>query len=216
MRSPVPAPCLLNCTVILSRDSAAISFQYQLTARNVPSESDGPPIYRCLPAQLFTTWIAERFFGNGKILIKPLCVRCCGRMDVSSNCGPGARSQKPRYRHFFITPVPGGGVTSARLEHQSVRGPISIQWTLESGVFSLAISVPPGSEATVTIPASSPHSVTESGKPIAEVDHCRVLASSVGCTRVKVKSGTYAFIADYSITVGSAVPPPEAGSSAQA
>ena len=56
------------------------------------------------------------------------------------------------YRRFVIEPVPGGGLTSARAEHDSPYGRISSAWRVEDGEFTLSAAVPPGTSAQIRMP----------------------------------------------------------------
>ncbi|MFB4300577.1 family 78 glycoside hydrolase catalytic domain [Actinomadura sp. NTSP31] len=56
------------------------------------------------------------------------------------------------YRRFVIAPQPGGGLTSMSARHDSLHGPIRSQWTLDHGIFTLTVEVPPGTEAEIRLP----------------------------------------------------------------
>jgi len=58
----------------------------------------------------------------------------------------------PGYKHFFVRPSPGGGLTSANAAFDSIHGRISSAWSLENGVFSLNVGVPVGASASVVLP----------------------------------------------------------------
>ena len=49
----------------------------------------------------------------------------------------------PGWRHFVVRPIPGGGLTWAKVAYESVRGLIRSEWRIERGVFTLAVTVPP-------------------------------------------------------------------------
>ncbi|MFI9780148.1 alpha-L-rhamnosidase C-terminal domain-containing protein [Streptomyces sp. NPDC051956] len=44
--------------------------------------------------------------------------------------------------------VPGGGLTSARAEHDCPYGRIRSAWRIEDGVFTLSAAIPPGPGST--------------------------------------------------------------------
>jgi alpha-L-rhamnosidase len=60
--------------------------------------------------------------------------------------------KQPGYRHFFIRPIPGGGLTWARGEYHSVHGPIRSSWKIERTGFVLEVTVPVNTTATVQLP----------------------------------------------------------------
>jgi alpha-L-rhamnosidase len=64
----------------------------------------------------------------------------------------GIRLSEPAYRSFVIEPVPGGGLTAASAAHESPYGRIESSWeTAGGGRLRLAVSVPPGTTATVRV-----------------------------------------------------------------
>jgi alpha-L-rhamnosidase len=68
---------------------------------------------------------------------------------------------QPGWKHFTIAPKPGGSVTWARAEYQSIRGPIAADWHLRDGHIVLKITIPPNTTATIYVPTSRPDAVTE-------------------------------------------------------
>lgn len=56
------------------------------------------------------------------------------------------------YRRFRVEPRPGGGLTAASAQLDSVLGRIEASWRIESGRFDLTVTVPPGSRADVVLP----------------------------------------------------------------
>ena len=58
---------------------------------------------------------------------------------------------EPAYRSFVIEPVPGGGLTAAAAAHESPYGRIESSWELAGDRLRLAVSVPPGTTATVRV-----------------------------------------------------------------
>ena len=64
----------------------------------------------------------------------------------------GIRATAPGYRRVRLAPRPGGGLTSARTVHDTVRGRVSTEWHVLDGAVRFDIAVPPGSTATVALP----------------------------------------------------------------
>ncbi|MEU1161614.1 family 78 glycoside hydrolase catalytic domain [Streptomyces sp. NPDC005921] len=56
------------------------------------------------------------------------------------------------WEYFTVHPVPGGGLTAARLLHLSPRGPIEVGWTRDGRHFALDVEIPPTTTATVVLP----------------------------------------------------------------
>ncbi len=71
----------------------------------------------------------------------------------------GLRPTEPGYRAFDVHPRPGGGLTSATTRHVSPFGLIEVSWRLDGRSIELDVLVPPGTAATVVVPAEKPHSV---------------------------------------------------------
>jgi alpha-L-rhamnosidase len=71
----------------------------------------------------------------------------------------------PGYQHILIHPYPGGGLTYARAEYQSIRGRIASLWRVGPEGFQLDVSIPTNTQATVFVPATASTVVTASGKP---------------------------------------------------
>ena len=68
--------------------------------------------------------------------------------------GIGLDPKSPAFKHILIRPQPVGDLTWAKAHHESPYGTIKSEWNLKSGKFSLKISVPANSSATVIAPAS--------------------------------------------------------------
>jgi alpha-L-rhamnosidase len=100
---------------------------------------------------------------------------------------------QPGWKHFTIAPKPGGGVTRAGGEYQSIRGPISAFWRLEGGRIVLSVSIPPNTTATVRVPTVQPDAVTESGKPAEQAEGVRFMGTEKGAAVYEVGSGRYVF-----------------------
>ncbi|MDX2227283.1 MAG: glycoside hydrolase family 78 protein [Verrucomicrobiae bacterium] len=62
----------------------------------------------------------------------------------------------PGWKHFIVKPVPGGGLTYARCEYDSIRGRIQTEWKIEKETFSLKVTIPCNTSATVILPSQKP------------------------------------------------------------
>lgn len=67
----------------------------------------------------------------------------------------GISPLEPGWRRIKIRPVPGGTITSAKVEHESVYGRIVSSWKVDetNGLFNLAVTIPPNSKAVVILPS---------------------------------------------------------------
>ena len=102
----------------------------------------------------------------------------------------------PNSEQIRIRPVPVGQIESAAASYQSVFGEIRSSWTHRAGGFTLHVTVPTGSMATVEIPATNPASVLESSRPLdmakGILEH-HLSASAIVCV---VTSGDYTFTSE--------------------
>ena len=102
---------------------------------------------------------------------------------------------KPGYKHFFIRPRPGGGLTWARGEYHSMYGPIECGWEKADGRLKVNLVVPANTTATVSIPTSEPASVMEGDRPAAKAERVKSLGVEDGAACYLVPAGRYAFSA---------------------
>jgi alpha-L-rhamnosidase len=93
------------------------------------------------------------------------------------------------FDRIVIQPQTGHGLTWVKSSHQSVRGLIESNWKTTAQGTEFDIVIPPDTTATIQLPAGT---LTESGKPLVEVEGVTVLESSGN--RVKVGSGRYRFL----------------------
>ncbi|MGN6809662.1 MAG: family 78 glycoside hydrolase catalytic domain [Thermomicrobiales bacterium] len=101
----------------------------------------------------------------------------------------------PGYARILIQPQPGGDLTYARAEYESPHGPIASHWTLADGRFTLRVTIPANTTATVAIPAASDDTVTEGGHPAGAAEGVRFLRYEDGRAYYTVESGCYEFAA---------------------
>ncbi|MFB7892884.1 family 78 glycoside hydrolase catalytic domain [Microbacterium sp. NPDC056044] len=73
----------------------------------------------------------------------------------------GLEAVEPGYRRMRIAPLPGAGLTSARLVHDTVLGRVDVAWHIEHGEATVAITVPTGASAEVLLPAHPDGARTE-------------------------------------------------------
>ena len=101
--------------------------------------------------------------------------------------------QAPGFKHFTIRPRPGAGVTWLNSRYDSIRGTIESRWKCDGDRFALDVTVPPGTTATIYVPAKSTDTVTENGSPLAEAEGVKVLRAETEAAVLEVESGRYTF-----------------------
>ena len=102
--------------------------------------------------------------------------------------------QTAGYGRIVIRPRPGGGLTHARGEYDSVRGRIVSAWSLEGDRFKLRVEIPPNTTATVYVPAEGGAGISEGGNPVEQAEGVRILGMEHGEGVLAVGSGTYEFV----------------------
>ncbi|MGN9908835.1 family 78 glycoside hydrolase catalytic domain [Phytohabitans sp. LJ34] len=101
--------------------------------------------------------------------------------------------QTPRsvgYRELLLRPLPGGRLSWARAEQETVRGRVACGWSIEDGRITVTATVPPGCTALLEIPTCDPDSVREDGGPGAHGAE----PSATGVA-LRLASGRYTFSA---------------------
>ncbi len=107
----------------------------------------------------------------------------------------GIRPATPGYQRIAIAPEPPSlgsnpdqrAIDWVNASYRSIRGTIAVRWKRTGSVFTLETTIPPNTEATVSLPARDALSVTEGGKKIA------VDSFKDGKVSIKVLPGTYSF-----------------------
>lgn len=101
--------------------------------------------------------------------------------------------EQPGYKHIVIHPRPGGGLTWARGEYDSIRGPIVCAWKVKDCECEVDVAIPANTTATVYVPTQDIANVTESGKPIREADGVKYLRMDRDAAVFEIGSGRYVF-----------------------
>jgi alpha-L-rhamnosidase len=97
----------------------------------------------------------------------------------------------PGYGRIVIRPRPGGSLTYARAEYDSVRGRISSSWKIEDDRFVLEVLIPPNTTATIHVPCTD--DVSEGGRPVDQAGGVELLRAGEEETVLSVGSGRYEF-----------------------
>ena len=99
----------------------------------------------------------------------------------------------PGFRHMIMRPQVTGKLTSARAYHDSMYGRIASDWSIADGVLEWRIEVPANTTATIHVPADSPETILESGKPVGDAIGVGFLRMEAGWAVFAVGSGSYSF-----------------------
>ena len=105
----------------------------------------------------------------------------------------GISALEPGYKKSLIAPVPGGDLTKSSMDYQTPYGTVSSHWTLASGSYHLAVSVPANTTARVVVPAVNPLAVTEGGKSLSAADGVTSDSDTGDTVTIEIGSGDYNF-----------------------
>jgi alpha-L-rhamnosidase len=101
-------------------------------------------------------------------------------------------TENPGYKHYFLAPHPGGGLTNAKATFKSIHGEINSAWKIEGGNMVYEVSVPANTTATVILPSASIDKVSVNAKSLK--DDKSKGAEQVGKTvKLNLGSGKYSF-----------------------
>ncbi|SHJ22896.1 glycoside hydrolase family 78 protein [Pseudozobellia thermophila] len=100
--------------------------------------------------------------------------------------------ENPGYKHIIFDPHPGGGLTLANTEFNSLYGKIQSNWKIKDSLFEYEIRIPPNTTATVTLPGAKTENLmidNQMGKMIKQKN----VTKNVDGLQLKLGSGNYTF-----------------------
>ena len=106
------------------------------------------------------------------------------------------------YRHIVIrprAPAPGSNpdqtpINWVKAHYDSINGRIASAWKLENGTFTLAVTIPANTTASVFLPSATAEGASEGGAPLTtSVAGIRTITATDNALKVDVASGTYHF-----------------------
>lgn len=139
-------------------------------------------------------WTPEKGFQDpGMNSFNHYAFGSIGEWMYKTIAGISEDPEKPGFKHILIHPRPGGGLTSAKGEYYSLYGPILSSWKIAHYTFTLKVSIPVNTIATVYIPTADREKIQESGKPADQAEGVRFLRMEKGAAVYEVGSGEYQF-----------------------
>jgi alpha-L-rhamnosidase len=108
----------------------------------------------------------------------------------------GIESDGPSYRHILVSPQMDGQLTHATTGYDSIRGRIETAWERKGGRFSMQVTIPANTTATISLPlgpATGSSSITEGGVALDKAEGVKLLRTANGLAVVAVESGVYRF-----------------------
>jgi alpha-L-rhamnosidase len=100
---------------------------------------------------------------------------------------------RPSPEQVVIRPEMVGEIASAKASYDSVLGKIGVGWRREPKLVSLDVRIPPGSSATVYLPAAEAASITESGSPAGQAEDVEFIRVENKASVFRISSGHYHF-----------------------
>lgn len=106
----------------------------------------------------------------------------------------GIDTDGPGYKRIIIRPRPGGGLDYAKASYKSINGKIVSDWKIKGDKFTLNVTIPANTTATVYVPAGDIESVTEGGKSATKAGSVNLLRMDDDSAVFAVGSGNYRFV----------------------
>lgn len=166
------------------------------------ADLDPEACWRLVTTRAFPSWhsmtrgsgndLLKETWAGGQALMPSLggsvarwCYRSLGGIRPDPN-GPG-------FRRIIIKPMVVSGLEWVKCHHDSPFGRIVSNWRKHKGRLVMEIAVPPGTTATIFVPAKSAAEVTENGRPAAQSEGVRLLNEGPTHIEFETGSGHYEF-----------------------
>jgi alpha-L-rhamnosidase len=107
--------------------------------------------------------------------------------------GINTSESSPGYHKIIISPQPGGRLTSADGELETMYGKVRSAWSINNNIFTLDVTVPPNTTAQVTLPLVTDH-ITENEVDISKDKDVSNMEKVDDGMRLNIGSGTYHFV----------------------
>lgn len=116
---------------------------------------------------------------------------------VSTVAGLQLDEPRPGYKHTLIYPRFGGDLTFAQAELETVNGRLAAHWQITDEAFTLRVTIPANTTATIILPLPSAHELLEGERPIREAPGIKNVQIIEGSTLIDVGSGSYEFMVKF-------------------
>lgn len=100
---------------------------------------------------------------------------------------------EPGFKHIIFRPNPVEGLEWVRSSHECMYGTIICNWKVNAREFSIQVTVPANSHATLYLPKGYAGDITEGGNPIGAAPEIKVWQNEEGMTILGFGSGEYDF-----------------------
>jgi len=113
--------------------------------------------------------------------------------DWLYRCVAGLNPGAPGYSHVLIQPQPGGNLTFARAEFDSIRGRIVGGWKRDKNSLEIEVELPPNVRGTVHVPAGAQARILVNGRAIEKESGVIPKGSDGDSQMFEVMPGAYTF-----------------------
>ena len=127
----------------------------------------------------------------------PSCGGAIGSFFFQGLAGIRPDQSAPGFKKRLIKPQIVDRLEWVRAHYESSYGRIESNWRLEGDVFSLSLTIPENTSATVFFPTANHEKVRESGRSCSDVLGVRFLRSEKGYAIYEIGSGRYEFTSIY-------------------
>ncbi len=100
---------------------------------------------------------------------------------------------EPGFKMILVRPQPDAKMTWAKGTYDSPYGLIATDWKASNGDFTLAVTIPPNTEAEVYIPGNDSTKIFENGSPIEKSKVIKIIRQEPDATVLRIGSGSYGF-----------------------
>jgi alpha-L-rhamnosidase len=107
--------------------------------------------------------------------------------------GINTDESSPGFHKIIIAPHPGGKLTSTQAELETLYGKVKSAWSIDNGIFTLDVIVPPNTTAQIVLPSVTDQ-ITESGLDINTEKEITGIQKIGNDAQLNVGSGTYHFV----------------------
>lgn len=107
--------------------------------------------------------------------------------------GIGVEADGAGFRKSIIKPIPVGDLKWVKGSYETVSGLISVEWKRDNSTFTLNVTIPANTTATVYVPAIKEKDVTENGMRTAKSEGIKFLRMEDGKAVYEVGAGVYNF-----------------------
>ena len=116
-----------------------------------------------------------------------------GKWLYSTVAGINIDPDDPGYKNIIFRPQPGGGLTQAKAEINTLYGPASSGWTLNDWKMEYNIIAPPNTSSLVYLPTENLENVKCNGIPISQDNDIKIQEDRDGKSIIITGSGNYSF-----------------------